>query len=218
VLGIVGRDGAFAQFLTLPSENLHPVPETVSDHDATFVEPLAAALEIQQQVALRPADRVLVVGDGRLGQLIARVLALSGCELEVLGRHARKLELLAGHGIRTLAFESPVEARYDLVIECTGNDAGFAIALDAVRPRGVLVMKSTYAGKLTLDASRIVVDEITVVGSRCGPFQPALKLLAERRVEVADLIDASFPLERGLEACARAQEHGTLKVLLEMDA
>ena len=216
VLGIVGRDGAFASYLTLPSENLHVVPDKVSDEEATFVEPLAAALEISEQVNLRPSDRVLVVGDGKLGQLIARVLALAGTDLTVLGRYDRKLEMLERLGIPTLRRHAVVEARYDLVIECTGNDTGFTTALEAVRPCGVLVMKSTYAGRLTLDASRIVVDEITVVGSRCGPFAPALRLLAEGQVQVAELIDRRYPLAEGLVAFAAAETRGALKVLVEM--
>ena len=215
VLGIIGRDGAFASHLTLPVENLHVVPDKVSDEEATFVEPLAAALEIGEQVNLRPSERVLVVGDGKLGQLIARVLTLSGTDLSVLGRHRRKLELLERLGIPTLLPDAVVEARYDLVIECTGNDSGFVVALDAVRPRGTLVMKSTYAGRLTLDASRIVVDEVTVVGSRCGPFAPALRLLAEGQVAVRELIDERYPLERGTEAFAAAEARGALKVLVE---
>jgi threonine dehydrogenase-like Zn-dependent dehydrogenase len=217
VLGIIGRDGAFAHYLTLPVENLHLVPDSVSDEAATFVEPLAAALEVGEQVSVRPSERVLVVGDGKLGQLIARVLALSGIDLAVLGRHPRKLEMLERLGIPTLLPDAVVEARYDLVVECAGNDSGFATALDAVRPRGTLVMKSTYAGRLTLDASRIVVDEITVVGSRCGPFAPALRLLSEGRVAVDELIDQRYPLERGLEAFAAAETKGTLKVLIAPD-
>ena len=215
VLGIVGRDGAFAEHLTLPIENLHPVPDSVSTDAATFTEPLAAALEIQGQVSISASDRCLVVGDGKLGQLIAQTLVLTGCELAVCGRHRRKLDLLARRGIQTLDAEGLSPAAWDLVVECTGHPEGFAAARRALRPRGTLVLKSTYAGALTLDASALVVDEVTLVGSRCGPFAPALRLLAERRVEVEPLVDARYPLRQGLEAFAHAARPGVLKVLLD---
>ncbi len=215
VLGIVGRDGAFAERLTLPAANLHPVPDEVSTDAATFVEPLAAALEIQEQVRIDPADRVLVVGDGKLGQLIARTLALTGCRLTVAGRHEQKLALLASTGAVTTSADGIESGRFDLAVDCTGNSDGFALARRALRPRGTLVLKSTYAGELSLDASALVVDEITLVGSRCGPFAPALALLAERRVEVEDLIAGRYPLAEGLAALEHARRRGTLKILLE---
>lgn len=216
VLGIVGRHGAFAEYLTLPVENLHHVPDDVSTDAATFTEPLAAALEVQQQVAIRSGDRVLVVGDGKLGQLIAQTLALTGCGLVVVGRHAGKLELLAAGGIRTAAPDAVERGAFDVAVECTGNADGFALAQHALRPRGTLVMKSTYAGALTLDAARVVVNELTLVGSRCGPFAPALRLLAERRVAVEPLIEARYPLRDGVAAFEHAGRPGVLKVLLEM--
>ncbi len=215
VLGIVGRDGAFAERLILPVENLHPVPDAVSTDAATFVEPLAAALEIREQVAIEPSDRALVVGDGKLGLLIARTLALTGCRLTVAGRHPEKLALLEATGAATTTGEDVESGRFDLAVECTGNPDGFALARRALRPRGTLVLKSTYAGKLSVDASALVVDEITLVGSRCGPFPPALGLLAESRVEVEDLIAARYPLAEGLAALEHARRRGTLKVLLE---
>jgi len=214
VLGIVGRDGAFAEYLVLPVENLIPVPDAVSTDAATFTEPLAAALAIGQQVAVRPGDRVLLVGDGKLAQLIAQTLALTGCELTVLGRHRDKLTRLAARGIATAVGELPAAGAFDLAVEATGNPEGFELARRALRPRGTLVMKSTYAGRLTVDASALVVDEITLVGSRCGPFRPALRLLAEGRVEVASLIEARHPLRDGLAAFEQAGRRGTLKVLL----
>lgn len=217
VLGIVDRDGAFAEYLALPAENLHPVPDVVSTDAATFTEPLAAALEIREQVRVRPADRVLVVGDGKLGQLIARSLAPTGCDLDVVGRHERKLDLLRNHGIDTVAADSLEERAYDLAVECTGNDAGFETARRALRPRGTLVMKSTYAGRLTIDAAAVVVDELTLVGSRCGPFPPALALLARSAVEVEDLVDARYPLDEAEAAIQHATRPGVLKVLLDME-
>jgi threonine dehydrogenase-like Zn-dependent dehydrogenase len=217
VLGIVNRNGAFAEYLTLPVENLHVVPEEVSTDAATFAEPLAAALEIQQQIEIRPADRVLVVGDGKLGQLIAQTLAVTGCTLTVVGHHPQKLDLLAKRGI-TMRLASDVRSeKFDVAVECTGNPDGLALARSALRPRGTLVLKSTYAGDLTLDASAIVVDEITMVGSRCGPFPPALELLARHHVDVEPLIHARYPLADAEAAMGRAREPGVLKVLLEMD-
>ncbi|AFZ14609.1 L-threonine 3-dehydrogenase [Crinalium epipsammum PCC 9333] len=216
VLGIVNRNGAFAEYLTLPIKNLHLVPESITTEKATFTEPLAAALEIQQQVQVRPDDRVLVVGDGKLGQLVAQTLALTGCDLLVVGRHQEKLANLAKRGIKTNFVEAVTERAYDLSVECTGNPEGFAIALRALRPRGTLVLKSTYSGQLTFDASSLVVDEITLIGSRCGSFPPALNLLATGQVDVEPLIQARYPLGEGLAAFDHAQKRGVLKVLLEM--
>ncbi|MGK7955878.1 MAG: alcohol dehydrogenase catalytic domain-containing protein [Crocosphaera sp.] len=217
VLGIVNRDGAFADYLTLPINNLHPVPDNVSTDVATFTEPLAAALEIQQQVAINENQRVLVVGDGKLGQLVAQTLALTGCDLWVIGRHPDKLANLAARGIQTGLETDVTERSFDLAVECTGNPQGFDLARRCLYPRGILVLKSTYAGKLTLDASALVVDEITVMGSRCGPFAPALKLLEQEQVDVKPLIQGRYPLEQGLEAFEMAQKRGILKVLVEMN-
>ena len=225
VLGIVGRDGAFAEFLTLPARNLHVVPDGVPDEAAVFAEPLAAALEIQEQVTLQPGDRVLVVGDGKLGQLIARTVKLTGCCLCVAGRHDDKLAMLADLDIDTFAADPAtsvnreIAARlrdFDVAIECTGNPEGFGLARSALRPRGTLVLKSTYADQLTLDVSSLVVDEITLVGSRCGPFGPALELLRDDKVYVEELITERYPLSAGIAALEHAQRPGTLKVLLQI--
>jgi threonine dehydrogenase-like Zn-dependent dehydrogenase len=216
VLGIVNRNGAFADYLSLPIDNLYVVPDGVSTEAATFTEPLAAALEILEQVSITPNHRVLVIGDGKLGQLVAQAIATTGCELLAIGRHRDKLQLLEDCGI-AVGFADMIEPRsYDIAIECTGNPEGFAIAMDALKARGTLVMKSTYAGNLTIDASRIVVDELQLVGSRCGPFAPALALLAQHRVNVLPMIQARFPLSAGLAAFDRTTVKGTLKVLLEM--
>ena len=216
VLGIVNRNGAFAEYLSLPIENLHIVPENVSTAAATFTEPLAAALEIQQQITLSQDDRVLVVGDGKLGQLIAQTLALTGCDLLVVGRHEDKLLNLAARGIKTALANSVKDRYFDVSIDCTGNPEGFNTARRALRPRGTLILKSTYAGNLSLDASALVVDEITLIGSRCGPFVPALELLATKKVNVQSLIQGIYPLCLGLEAVEKAKTKGVLKVLLEM--
>lgn len=214
VLGIVNRDGAFAEYLNLPMENLHPVPESVPDEMAVFTEPLAAALEIREQVDIRPTDRVLVVGAGRLGQLIAQTLALSGCDLRIVVRHNRQRDLLSARGIRPIDGAEIQPWRWDVVVEATGSPEGFALARKAVRPRGTLVMKSTYKGKLIVDFSALVVDEITVVGSRCGPFEPALRLLESRQVDPLPLISAEFPLSEGLRALEAAAKPGAMKILL----
>jgi threonine dehydrogenase-like Zn-dependent dehydrogenase len=216
VLGIVNRNGAFAEYLSLPIENLHIVPENVSTAAATFTEPLAAALEIQQQITLSQDDRVLVVGDGKLGQLIAQTLALTGCDLLVVGRHEDKLLNLAARGIKTALANSVKDRYFDVSIDCTGNPEGFNTARRALRPRGTLILKSTYAGNLSLDASALVVDEITLIGSRCGPFVPALELLGTKKVNVQSLIQGIYPLCLGLEAVEKAKTKGVLKVLLEM--
>ena len=217
VLGIVNRNGAFADYLTLPITNLHLVPEVISTDAATFTEPVAAALEIQQQISISANEKVLVVGDGKLGQLVAQTLALTDCELLVIGRHKQKLANLEARGIQTGFADIVTERAFDISVECTGNPEGFAIARQALRPRGTLVLKSTYAGNLSLDASSLVVDEITVLGSRCGPFLPALQLLAEGKVDVESLIQAHYPLTEGLAAFNHAQRRGMLKVLLEIE-
>jgi len=216
VLGIRGRDGAFAESLTLPIANLHEVPPGISDETAVFAEPLAAALEIQEQVAIGPRDRVVVIGDGKLGHLVAQTLALTGCAPTVIGRHPAKLALLAARGITTGLADDIPRAQADVVVECTGNAEGLDLARAAVRPRGTIVLKSTYRGPASLDISRIVVDEITLVGSRCGPFAPALALLADGRVDVRPLVHARFPLHEAVAAFAEAARPGVMKVLLEV--
>jgi len=216
VLGLRDHPGAFAELLTLPVENLHRVPDTVSTDAATFVEPLAAALEIQQQIEIRGEDRVVIVGDGKLGQLIAQTVALTGCRLLVVGRRQRAPDPLLARGIATGLAAEVETGSCDIAIECTGNPAGFGIARAALRPRGVLVLKSTYAGRLDLDLSSVVVDEITLIGSRCGPFEPALRLLADGLVDVGPLIAARRSLDEGPTAFDLAGQRGTLKVLLEI--
>jgi len=215
VLGIVARHGCFAEYLTLPAENLHAVPDAVSDDEATFVEPLAAAFRIQEQTAMGRGDRVLVVGDGKLGLLIAQTAALSGAEVIAAGRHAEKLAILAARGIATTSPEGFPPRAFDIAVEATGSPAGFAAAARGLRPQGTLVLKSTYAGQLTYDASALVVDEITVIGSRCGPFARALEALQSREVDVAPLIHGRFDLAEGLAAMEAAQRPGALKILLQ---
>jgi 2-desacetyl-2-hydroxyethyl bacteriochlorophyllide A dehydrogenase len=215
VLGIAGRNGVHAEYTALPLANLHRVPDSVTDEAAVFVEPLAAAVEILQQVPIARTDRVLLVGAGRLGQLVAQVLALTGAHVRVVARHANQKALLAARGIATIEAAEVEPRRWDVVVEATGSPSGFELARAAVRPRGTLVLKSTYHGELTLDMAPFVVDEITIVGSRCGPFAPALELLERGEVDPLPLIAARYPLEGAVEAMAAAAESGMMKVLLE---
>jgi threonine dehydrogenase-like Zn-dependent dehydrogenase len=214
VLGIVNRDGTFADYTSLPLANLHRVPDSVPDEMAVFTEPLAAALEIQDQIQVRPTDRVLLVGAGRLGQLIAQTLALTGCDLRVVARHEHQQELLRARGIRIISEEEIQPWRWDIVVEATGSPDGFALARKAIRPRGIMVLKSTYKGDMSVNFSSIVVDEIQVVGSRCGPFEPALRLMESRQVNPTVLIMDEFTLAQGLKAFERAAQTGVLKVLV----
>jgi 2-desacetyl-2-hydroxyethyl bacteriochlorophyllide A dehydrogenase len=214
VLGIQGRPGAMAEYVALPAGNLHRVPEGMSDEVALFTEPLAAALQIQQQIAVHPTDRVLLVGAGRLGQLVARTLGLTGCKLTAAARHARQWERLRRVGVETVYPEQVERRAFDLVVEASGDPSGFELALDAVRPRGTIVLKSTHAEPLTLDTGRVVVDEISIVCSRCGPFAPALRLLREGRVDPRPLIEARLPLEDGPRAFEQAAAPGAFKVIL----
>jgi len=215
VLGIARRDGVFAEFTNLPVANLHPVPDSVPDEMAVFIEPLAAALEIQQQIQVRPTDRVLLIGAGRLGQLIAQTLALTGCDLRVVARHAHQQDLLKRRGIRVITEQQIQPWRWDIVVEATGSPSGFSLARQAIRPRGTLVLKSTYKGELSVNFSSMVVDEINLIGSRCGPFEPALRLLESRQVDPTVLVAHEFKLQDALKAFEHAAETGVLKVLIE---
>jgi threonine dehydrogenase-like Zn-dependent dehydrogenase len=214
-LGIAGRDGAFAEYLCLPVANLHLVPGSVPDEIAVFAEPLAAACEITQAVHIRPTDRVAVLGDGKLGLLCAQVLQLIGCDLLAIGRHEESLEILARRGIQTALAKASIFPEFDIVVEATGTPEGFATARQLVRPRGTIVLKSTYHSALETNLTMVVVDEISLVGSRCGPFEPALRLLEQRLVDVTSLIHSRYRLSEGLAALERASQRGTLKVLIE---
>jgi threonine dehydrogenase-like Zn-dependent dehydrogenase len=215
VLGIVARDGAFATHLRLPVANLHRVPDEVPDEAAVFAEPTAAALELQQQVRISPSDRVVVVGAGKLGNLVAQTLAAAGCRLLVVGRSPRPLALVAARGIATAPAGELEPRRADLAVECTGNPEGLEIARRAVRPRGTIVLKSTYHGKASIDMAPFVVDEITLVGSRCGPFAPALRALARGDVDPRLLVEARYPLQEAVLAFEHAARPGTLKILVD---
>lgn len=217
-LGIRGRNGAFAEYLSLPVGNLHAVPDGIASDDAVFVEPLAAALEILERVSIDRGEKVLVVGAGRLGQLVCRVLAAHGARVFAVGRDARKLARLEGV-VAGIADAQTLEPRaFRVAVECSGNPAALAIAQRALVPRGTLVVKSTCSGTPALDLASLVVDELSVVGSRCGPFDAALRLIESRRLDLRSLVDARFPLNAGVEAFARSRRAGVLKVLVDVGA
>ncbi|HAJ35063.1 MAG TPA: alcohol dehydrogenase [Chloroflexi bacterium] len=219
-LGIIGRDGVFAEYTLLPVENLHVVPDHVPDEVAVFAEPLAAAYELLEQAAIGPGQRVMVLGDGRLGLLCAFVLAQTGCDLTVVGRNPEKLALLAATGAHTVltsptVLDALAADPADIVVDATGAREGFFTALRLVRPLGTLMLKSTFADRLQeFDLSHLVVDEITIIGSRCGPFAPALSALASGAIDPRPLIHAEYDLEHATDAIARASEKGVLKVLI----
>jgi threonine dehydrogenase-like Zn-dependent dehydrogenase len=218
VLGILGRDGAHAEFLQLPVVNLLPVPPNVPDHQAVFTEPLAAACGILERAPeITGETRVAVIGDGKLGQLCAQVLALKGARVLLVGKHAEKLSLAAARGIETARVDEARKRarRFDVAVEASGAGSGFEMALDLLRPRGTLVLKSTFHGATEMKAARIVVDEISVVGSRCGRFAPALDLLKRGAVDVQSLISEEYKLADGLRAMERANARGILKVLIK---
>ncbi len=216
VLGIQSHDGSLAQFLTLPLVNLHLVPDSVPDEEAVFTEPLAAACEILTQVDIKVNDRVVVLGDGKLGQLCAQVLALTGCQLLVVGKHEDKLELLRQRGIAAILVDPAHDLHeFDIVVEATGSAAGFGMAVAMLRPRGTLVLKSTYKGKAEVDLNELVIKEINLIGSRCGPFDPALRLLKQQLVDVRPLISAAYSLDDAELAFQHAQTPGTLKVIVD---
>ena len=218
VLGIHGRDGAHAEFVSLPFENLLEVPANVTNEQAVFVEPLAAAYGITEQVTIAPETRVAVVGDGKLGLLCAMSLALKSENVVLIGKHTEKLSVAARRNIETALLSDALSLHriFDIAVEASGSETGFATALDLLKPRGKLILKSTFQGKTNLEMWRVVVDEITIVGSRCGRFAPALELLRDGKIDTEDLISAEFPLSKGVEAMDKAREKGILKVILSM--
>ena len=216
VLGIKSRDGAHAEFVRLPLSNLIPVPDTVTDEQAVFAEPLAAAYGVTEQVDIDADTKVAVIGDGKLGILCALSLGLRSNEVTLIGRHASKLTIAERQGIEGILSPDAgkMASMFDVVVEASGSESGFASALDLVRPRGKIVLKSTFQGMPTWEAWRVVVEEITIVGSRCGRFVPAVDLLAEGKIDVTSLISDDMPLSNGVEAVKEAQKKGVMKVLL----
>jgi threonine dehydrogenase-like Zn-dependent dehydrogenase len=215
VMGIDGADGAIAELVAVPIANLHRVPDTVSDERAVFAEPLAAAFEIPAQIPIEPGVRCIVLGDGKLGLLVAQVLQAAGAQVTALGHHDAKLAVLAQRGIATACSESFAGEPAPLVVEATGTIAGFRRAVALTRPRGTLVLKSTIAAQEPLDLTPLVIHEIQLIGSRCGPFPPALRALERGDVEVDALVSARVPLADAEQALARAAEPGALKVLID---
>lgn len=217
VLGILNRGGAFADYLTLPIDNLHPVPSGVSNEDAVFTEPIAAACEILEQSEFEPGGAVAVLGDGKLGLLIAQVLWAEGLRVTLIGKHLERAEAMLDPGIRLIPAGESLNQRFAIVVEATGNPEAFVQALNLLNPRGSLFLKSTTARSPEFPAARLVVDEISVIGSRCGPFEPALKMLCDGKVKTGGMIDAVFPLENGVEAMQQAARQGVCKILLEVN-
>eukprot|EP00111_Clytia_hemisphaerica_P003285 TCONS_00009365-protein len=215
VMGIINRSGTHAEYLTLPAENLLSVPENVSNSDACFVEPLAATLEIQEQLTFTEKHKVAIIGDGKLGLLIAKTIALTPCQLTVFGRHQEKLDILKYDNLQTrIGVESSDASAFDIVVECTGNEEAFNQAINLLRPRGTLVMKSTHEGNTKINAAAVVVKELTLIGSRCGPFDKALALLEQRKIDLTGLLQKTFPLTEAMDAFEHAQRKGVMKVQL----
>ena len=219
VLGILGHDGAFAEYIALPIVNLHRVPAKVPDEAAVFTEPLAAACEILEQVHIREHREAAVIGDGKLAQLIARVLRASGPRVVMIGKHASKLRLARQSGIATTNVKSRRATRsnqFSLTVEATGSPSGLSLAQKITVPRGTLVLKSTFHGAANVVTWPIVVKELTIIGSRCGPFEPALALLSSGRVDPRPLISRVFPLSEAARAIRQAKERNTMKVLFKL--
>ena len=242
VLGILGKDGAFADYLTLPMANLHELPASISNLQAVFVEPIAAAFRILEQVDIGPKDKVAVLGDGKLGLLVAQVIASTGCELTAIGRHPEKLEILASPEPERFRARKKIKlvlskaegtvlamnqngswlageglpSGFDLCIDCTGSPKGLELALGLVRPMGKIVLKSTFAVGERLNLSQLVVNEVVLLGSRCGPFKKAIKALREGAVEVDNMVAKVYDLEEAVKAFGLASKKGVLKVVLDM--
>ena len=222
-LGIASHDGAFADYIAVPQHNLHLVPDSMPTDVAVFTEPVAAAFQIPAQVQVHSADRIVVLGDGRLGNLCAQVLAGIADRVLVVGKHSAKLALIEDLGIETARLDDVLGARSradrklaDLVVDCTGSETGLPTALNLVRPRGTIVLKTTVAGTQRMPWAPIVIDEVTIVGSRCGPFARALDALEAGSISVLPMISGRFDLTRGVDALEAAQTRGTLKVLIDV--
>ena len=215
VLGIAGRDGAFAEFLALPEMNLHAVPDVITDEQAVFVEPLAAAYQVLKQCPIEKHQRVAVLGSGRLGLLVAQVIQKTGCKLEVIGRNPLTLSFCEKRGIQTRSIDDVVpRGEHDVVVDCTGNPQAFGLATELVRPRGTIVLKSTYAASGLLNLAPLVINEVTLLGSRCGPFVDALAALARAEIHVDTMVSRTYDLANAVDAVAAAADPGNIKILL----
>lgn len=217
-LGIWQREGCFAEYVSLPEKNLLLIPNNVSNEEAVFVEPLAAALEILEQIHIPPYKKVIVLGDGKLGLIIALALNASGLDVLLVGKHEEKLEIAKAQGVNTkLLSELKIEKSYDYVVEATGSISGFETSLALTKPRGTLILKSTIAASKEINLAPIVVDEITIVGSRCGQFAPALRMLEQKKIDVKPLISDIYTIDKSIEAFERNKEKSTIKVLVKVE-
>ncbi len=216
-LGIWQREGCFAEYVCLPVKNLLEIPENVTDEEAVFTEPLAAALEILEQIHIPPYKKVVVLGDGKLGLMIALALNAAGLDLVLIGKHENKLEIAKNQGVKTkLLSDVEIKKEYDFVVEATGSISGFETSLALTKPRGTLILKSTIAASKEFNFAPVVVDEITIVGSRCGQFAPALRLLESGRIDVKPLISDVFELDEAIEAFERNKEKSSIKVIVKV--
>ena len=216
-LGILTKDGCFAEYVTLPLSNLIEIPENVPDEQAVFVEPLAAGLEILEQMHIQPCQKVMVLGDGKLGLLTA--LALNACGLDVLivGKHQNKLDIAKNQGVKTQLLSKFEQApKFDVVVEATGSITGFETSVNCVKPRGTLVLKSTIAASKELNLAPIVINEITILGSRCGRFEPAMRLIASGKIDFSQMISKIYPIEQAIKAFDANNEKDTIKILLKI--
>jgi 2-desacetyl-2-hydroxyethyl bacteriochlorophyllide A dehydrogenase len=216
VLGILNKDGVFAEYVTLPVENLHVIPDDISDEEAIFVEPLAAAFEILRQTDIGKNDRVCVLGDGKLGLLVAQALSATECDLVVVGHHSEKLSLVGELGIKTGVSRFFRDRGFDIVVDCTGSRSGIEKALHMVKPRGKILLKTTVARKSAIDLSQVVINELSIIGSRCGPFADAIEAIRSKSIDLMPLISERFSIEDGLKAFQHASKKDVLKVILEI--
>jgi len=214
VVGILNHQGAFAQYISLPDINLFTIPDNISDEQAVFVQPLAAALEILEQVKINPSSQVAIVGDGKLALLILQVIHLTGCKCFLFGKHKEKLEIAAKFGAITSFAKKGSSQKFDIVIESSGKKEGFTFALNIIKPRGAIILKSTYQSNVSFNFAKIVIDEIHIIGSRCGPFEPAIFLLEKKFIHIDPLISKVFPFKDSIEAFTFAQKDN-LKVLID---
>lgn len=217
-LGIWQKDGCFAQYVTMPLNNLIEIPDSVTDKEAVFIEPLAAALEILEQLHIKPIDKVLVLGDGKLGLTTALALNASGLDVTLVGKHQNKLDIAKKQGVKTQLLCDKSQSRdYDIVVEATGSLSGFETSISSVKPRGTLVLKSTIAASKEFNFAPIVIDEITVLGSRCGQFKPAMRYLEQKKIDFSPFISGVYNIDHALEAFEKNKDKDTLKILITMD-
>lgn len=215
-MGILNQEGCFSEQIVLPLKNLIPVPDEISNEEAVFIEPLAAACEILEQVHIEPNYETAIIGDGRLAQLVARVLVLTGCKVTLIGKHPEKLRRVDQKRIQCFLLNDLPSRKFDIVIEASGSPLGFQTALNLTKPRGVMVLKSTYEGNAPINLAQVVIDEISIVGSRCGQFIPAIRLLKDKKVAVKDLISQIYPIDEFDKAFQQAKSSKTLKTILEI--